>query len=246
MRNTHDVLFRTLADPTRRALLGRLCREGPGATSVTSPEKLKTTRRGVLGTGAIAIFGLPLELTACALSGSVEPQSGSRDELLWRPEQGDVLLSRAIFPSNGVITPFETVVDFPLLTDTEVHLAYAVVIAILKGPNDGDVILVVDRAPWIIANQADYWFRRGRNFGINLEQELWYKLRLSTKHNLSDQPLPHQGHVTHPWSRPSQPLPYQIYVTPLSKNSTKASLALEEAVKDYGTSLVQLYQTGTD
>ena len=28
MRNAHDTLFRTLADPTRRALFERLCREG--------------------------------------------------------------------------------------------------------------------------------------------------------------------------------------------------------------------------
>jgi DNA-binding transcriptional ArsR family regulator len=28
MPKTHDVLFRTLADPTRRALFERLCREG--------------------------------------------------------------------------------------------------------------------------------------------------------------------------------------------------------------------------
>ena len=28
MPNTHDTLFRTLADPTRRALFERLCREG--------------------------------------------------------------------------------------------------------------------------------------------------------------------------------------------------------------------------
>jgi DNA-binding transcriptional ArsR family regulator len=28
MRNAHDVLFRTLADPTRRALFERLCRDG--------------------------------------------------------------------------------------------------------------------------------------------------------------------------------------------------------------------------
>lgn len=28
MANTHDVLFRTLADPTRRALFERLCRKG--------------------------------------------------------------------------------------------------------------------------------------------------------------------------------------------------------------------------
>jgi len=28
MPTTHDVLFRTLADPTRRALFERLCREG--------------------------------------------------------------------------------------------------------------------------------------------------------------------------------------------------------------------------
>src|SRR3954469_10995468 len=28
MRNAHDVVFRTLADPTRRALFERLCREG--------------------------------------------------------------------------------------------------------------------------------------------------------------------------------------------------------------------------
>jgi len=28
MANAHDVLFRTLADPTRRAIFERLCREG--------------------------------------------------------------------------------------------------------------------------------------------------------------------------------------------------------------------------
>src|SRR5262245_66244437 len=28
MPNAHDVLFRTLADPTRRAIFERLCREG--------------------------------------------------------------------------------------------------------------------------------------------------------------------------------------------------------------------------
>jgi len=28
MENTEDILFRTLADPTRRAIFGRLCREG--------------------------------------------------------------------------------------------------------------------------------------------------------------------------------------------------------------------------
>src|ERR1700733_7559881 len=28
MPNTHDVLFRTLSDPTRRAIFERLCREG--------------------------------------------------------------------------------------------------------------------------------------------------------------------------------------------------------------------------
>jgi DNA-binding transcriptional ArsR family regulator len=28
MRNTHDLLFKTLADPTRRAIFERLCREG--------------------------------------------------------------------------------------------------------------------------------------------------------------------------------------------------------------------------
>ncbi|KVH40205.1 ArsR family transcriptional regulator [Burkholderia cepacia] len=28
MRNTHDMLFRTLADPTRRALFERLCADG--------------------------------------------------------------------------------------------------------------------------------------------------------------------------------------------------------------------------
>ena len=28
MLNAHDILFRTLADPTRRALFERLCREG--------------------------------------------------------------------------------------------------------------------------------------------------------------------------------------------------------------------------
>src|ERR1700687_2739116 len=37
MPNAHDVLFRTLADPTRRALFERLCREGaPRVGAVTA------------------------------------------------------------------------------------------------------------------------------------------------------------------------------------------------------------------
>ena len=28
MRHVHDILFRTLGDPTRRAIFERLCREG--------------------------------------------------------------------------------------------------------------------------------------------------------------------------------------------------------------------------
>jgi DNA-binding transcriptional ArsR family regulator len=39
MPNTHDALFRTLADPTRRALFERLCRQGEqtvGALTVRS------------------------------------------------------------------------------------------------------------------------------------------------------------------------------------------------------------------
>ena len=34
MPQTHDLLFRTLADPTRRALFERLCREGDQTVSV--------------------------------------------------------------------------------------------------------------------------------------------------------------------------------------------------------------------
>jgi DNA-binding transcriptional ArsR family regulator len=34
MLNTHDTLFRTLADPTRRALFERLCREGEKTVGV--------------------------------------------------------------------------------------------------------------------------------------------------------------------------------------------------------------------
>ena len=34
MPNPHDVLFRTLADPTRRALFERLCREGEQTVAV--------------------------------------------------------------------------------------------------------------------------------------------------------------------------------------------------------------------
>ena len=33
MANAHDVIFRTLADPTRRALFERLCREGEQTVS---------------------------------------------------------------------------------------------------------------------------------------------------------------------------------------------------------------------
>lgn len=33
MRNTQDALFRTLADPTRRAIFERLCREGEKTVS---------------------------------------------------------------------------------------------------------------------------------------------------------------------------------------------------------------------
>ena len=41
MSNPHDVLFRTLADPTRRAIFERLCREGEQTVGVL------TTRSGV-------------------------------------------------------------------------------------------------------------------------------------------------------------------------------------------------------
>ena len=34
MPNTHDLLFRTLADPTRRGLFERLCREGEKTVGV--------------------------------------------------------------------------------------------------------------------------------------------------------------------------------------------------------------------
>ena len=34
MPNTHDILFRTLADPTRRGLFERLCREGEQTVAV--------------------------------------------------------------------------------------------------------------------------------------------------------------------------------------------------------------------
>jgi DNA-binding transcriptional ArsR family regulator len=34
MQNTHDMLFRTLADPTRRAIFERLCREGEQTVGV--------------------------------------------------------------------------------------------------------------------------------------------------------------------------------------------------------------------
>ena len=38
MPNTHDVLFRTLADPTRRALFERLCREGEQTVGALTAE----------------------------------------------------------------------------------------------------------------------------------------------------------------------------------------------------------------
>jgi DNA-binding transcriptional ArsR family regulator len=41
MPNTHNVLFRTLADPTRRAIFERLCREGEQTVGAL------TTRAGV-------------------------------------------------------------------------------------------------------------------------------------------------------------------------------------------------------
>src|SRR6201985_1424515 len=41
MPNIHDVLFRTLADPTRRAIFERLCREGE------QPVGALTARSGV-------------------------------------------------------------------------------------------------------------------------------------------------------------------------------------------------------
>ena len=41
MPNAHDVLFRTLADPTRRAIFERLCREGEQTVSAL------TARAGV-------------------------------------------------------------------------------------------------------------------------------------------------------------------------------------------------------
>ena len=38
MPNAHDVLFRTLADPTRRALFERLCREGEQTVGALTAE----------------------------------------------------------------------------------------------------------------------------------------------------------------------------------------------------------------
>lgn len=38
MQNAHDVLFRTLADPTRRALFERLCREGERTVGALTAE----------------------------------------------------------------------------------------------------------------------------------------------------------------------------------------------------------------
>ena len=38
MTNVHDVLFRTLADPTRRALFERLCREGEQTVGVLTAQ----------------------------------------------------------------------------------------------------------------------------------------------------------------------------------------------------------------
>ncbi|HEY6643312.1 metalloregulator ArsR/SmtB family transcription factor [Povalibacter sp.] len=38
MPNTHDVLFRTLSDPTRRALFERLCREGEQTVGALTAE----------------------------------------------------------------------------------------------------------------------------------------------------------------------------------------------------------------
>jgi len=55
MPNAHDVLFRTLADPTRRALFERLCREGEQtvgaltAQSGVSSRGVKASRRSAAG-----------------------------------------------------------------------------------------------------------------------------------------------------------------------------------------------------
>ena len=38
MPDTHDLLFRTLADPTRRALFERLCREGEQTVSALTAQ----------------------------------------------------------------------------------------------------------------------------------------------------------------------------------------------------------------
>src|ERR1700744_2205511 len=38
MPNTHDVLFRTLADPTRRALFERLCRAGEQTAGILTAQ----------------------------------------------------------------------------------------------------------------------------------------------------------------------------------------------------------------
>ena len=40
MPNAHDVLFRTLADPTRRALFERLCREGEKTVAALTARRL--------------------------------------------------------------------------------------------------------------------------------------------------------------------------------------------------------------
>src|SRR4029079_10420747 len=52
MPKTHDILFRTLADPTRRALFERLCREGEQTVGAL------TARAGVSQPGASKHLGM--------------------------------------------------------------------------------------------------------------------------------------------------------------------------------------------
>src|SRR6266481_5697539 len=52
MRNAHDVLFRTLADPTRRAIFERLCRDGEQSVGAL------TARAGVSQTAVSKHLGV--------------------------------------------------------------------------------------------------------------------------------------------------------------------------------------------
>jgi DNA-binding transcriptional ArsR family regulator len=89
MPNAHDVLFRTLADPTRRALFERLCREGEQTVGVLKQAGLVRDRHEGRQTHYSAQLGAlaPLIDWTSQMAGFWQSRFDHLEDLLKRMDQ---------------------------------------------------------------------------------------------------------------------------------------------------------------